>query len=87
MISLLETHIEVNDEAMEKAKQCLLHDVTSDKYTLAISSYALSLMNEKREAETRLQKLSQVAIKENHLTWWKQSGMLKMTSFIFVVYN
>ncbi|KAK9737508.1 Macroglobulin domain MG3 [Popillia japonica] len=73
LISLFETHIKINDQAMSKARQCLLHDITSDKYTLAISSYALSLMNEKIEAETRLKKLTQVAIGENNLIWWKQS--------------
>lgn len=84
MISLFETHIKINDQAMSKARQCLLHDITSDKYTLAIGSYALSLMNEKIEAETRLKKLTQVAIRENNLIWWKQSGMFKTSSFVLI---
>lgn len=63
----------MDEEILSKAKKCILADTTSDKYTMAISSYTLELLNSPKEAKERLDKLIEVAENKNDMTWWMQS--------------
>lgn len=74
LISLLETNLQIDETVLANAKACIISDVTNDKYTLAISSYALGLLNLPQEVQQRLNKLMGLAETENGLLWWKQSG-------------
>ncbi|GJQ65981.1 hypothetical protein Trydic_g4074 [Trypoxylus dichotomus] len=73
LISLLETDTKVDENVLAKAKECILSDSTSDKYTLAISSYALGLLNLDQAVKERLDKLLQLAETKDGQLWWKQS--------------
>ncbi|KRT86645.1 hypothetical protein AMK59_264 [Oryctes borbonicus] len=73
LISLLETNTKVNENVLAKAKECILNDSTVDKYTLAISSYALGLLNTNQKAKQLLDKLLELADSKDGQLWWKQS--------------
>ncbi|GJQ65982.1 hypothetical protein Trydic_g4075 [Trypoxylus dichotomus] len=76
LISLLETDVQFDKNARTRAKECILSNSTIDKYTLAISSYALGLLNMKRKAKQRLDKLLKLADTKDGQLWWKQSDSL-----------
>ncbi|KAI4467982.1 macroglobulin / complement [Holotrichia oblita] len=73
LISILETNTQIDNNVLTNAKKCIINDVTIDKYTLAISSYALGLLNLTQEVKQRLDKLMELAETSNGLLWWKQS--------------
>lgn len=73
LISFLETNTKIDEKILIKAKECIQADKTNDKYTLAISSYALGLLNLTEEAQKRLDKLNEVADSKNGMIWWTQT--------------
>ncbi|GJQ65984.1 hypothetical protein Trydic_g4077 [Trypoxylus dichotomus] len=76
LISLLETDVQFDEDARTRAKECILTNSAIDKYTLAISSYALGLLNMKQEAKQRSDKLLELAETKDGQLWWKQSDSL-----------
>ncbi|KRT84547.1 hypothetical protein AMK59_2487, partial [Oryctes borbonicus] len=73
LISLLETNTGVDKHVLTKIETCILNDSTMDKYTLAISSYALGLLGRSRKARTRLDMLMKQSQSNQGQLWWKQS--------------
>lgn len=85
MISLLESNIELGDQVRSNAKYCIMGNHQPDKYTLAISTYALYLLDLHNEAGRSLDKLLQLATKNGNLLWWSTPGSsslnIEMTSY------
>ncbi|KAK5647506.1 hypothetical protein RI129_002398 [Pyrocoelia pectoralis] len=88
IISLLESGIEVNEKVKTNAKYCIRGHFSPDKYTLAISTYALSLIGWETEAKRCLNKLLQVATEKDNLLWWSTSGAastnIEMTAYVLM---
>lgn len=74
LISFLETGVKIDGDVMDRAKECINKDSTADKYILAITSYALALMNLEEDVIQRINRLLQLANTQDGLMWWKQSG-------------
>ncbi|XP_044745841.1 pregnancy zone protein-like [Coccinella septempunctata] len=76
MISLLDSGIDIPKNVFENAKYCIRGYSDPDKYTLAISCYALYKMKWYDEANKVLKRLLNVASKQNNMIWWsmKDSG-------------
>lgn len=74
LISLLETNANINETIRVNAKYCIRGFHQPDKYTLAISTYALYLVEWYSQADRSLRKLLEVATKEGNLLWWSQPG-------------
>ncbi|KAF5307210.1 hypothetical protein FQR65_LT00726 [Abscondita terminalis] len=88
MISLIESGIEVSEKVRTNAKYCIRGHFSPDKYTLAISTYALLLIGWESEAKRSLSKLLQVATKQDNLMWWSSSGSsstnVEMTGYVLM---
>lgn len=74
MLSLLESKLDVPEKIITNAKYCIRANQQPDKYTLAISIYALYLLDWQIEADRNLQKLLDLATREGELLWWSDSG-------------
>lgn len=70
MISLLDSNIPTPEIVKTNAKYCIRGHYDLDKYTLAISSYALFKINWYSEAERMLKKLFQLANFRDNMMWW-----------------
>ncbi|XP_031329285.1 pregnancy zone protein-like isoform X2 [Photinus pyralis] len=88
IISLLESGIELSEKVKTNAKYCIRGHFSPDKYTLAISTYALSLIGWESEAKRCLSKLLQVATQQDNLVWWSSSGAastnIEMTAYVLM---
>nr|XP_022911888.1 alpha-2-macroglobulin-like protein 1 isoform X2 [Onthophagus taurus] len=71
-VSLKETNIEVPDEVYSKIKECISKADKSDNYTMAISSYALSLMNLPELANANIKTLLDAADVEDGKIFWQK---------------
>lgn len=58
----------------KNAKYCLRGYNSIDKYTLAISTYALTLLDYKDEINRSIERLLEMASKYNTLAWWETPG-------------
>lgn len=74
MLSLLESNINIPEKVTTNVKYCIRANHQPDKYTLAISTYALYLLDWQSEADRNLQKLLDLATKEGELLWWSDSN-------------
>lgn len=70
----MESQIEIPELVQTNAKYCIKGQQNPDKYTLAISCYALFKMNWFSEANKMLTKLLAVAEQQNNMLWWKSKG-------------
>ncbi|KAK4885470.1 hypothetical protein RN001_001741 [Aquatica leii] len=88
IISLIESGIDVSEKVRTNAKYCIRGHFSADKYTLAISTYALSLVGWESEAKRCLAKLLQVATEQDHLMWWSSTGAIstnvEMTGYVLM---
>ncbi|KAF5301333.1 hypothetical protein FQA39_LY10731 [Lamprigera yunnana] len=88
MISLIESGIEITEKVRTNAKYCIRGHFSPDKYTLSISTYALSLIGWESEAKRCLYKLLKVATQHNSLMWWSSSGPastnVEMTGYVLM---
>lgn len=75
MISLLEAKVDLNDTIRTNAKYCIRGAQQPNKYTLAISTYALYLVEWYSQGDRSLQKLLEIATREGDLLWWGQPGL------------
>lgn len=71
---MLESGIPLSETVRTNAKYCIRGHFSPDKYTLAMSTYALSLVGWESEATRSLQRLLQVATHEDNLMWWSTPG-------------
>lgn len=74
MISLLDSNIQVSEEVKTNAKYCIRGHYELDKYTLAISSYALFKVNWYSEANRMLKKLFEISNQKDNMMWWTSKG-------------
>ncbi|XP_025830784.1 alpha-2-macroglobulin-like isoform X2 [Agrilus planipennis] len=85
IISILESGIELKEKVRNDAQFCIRGHHSPDKYTLAISSYALSLIGWQSEATRALRRLLEIAIVEDNLMWWSSpesiSTNIEMTGY------
>ncbi|XP_071446763.1 murinoglobulin-1-like isoform X2 [Hetaerina americana] len=79
--ALLETGIEMSDSVLSNALFCLAPDeeesgISPDMYTLALTTYALSLAgpNQTESAQNSLKILLDMATHEKELMWWSKPG-------------
>ncbi|RZC36886.1 pregnancy zone protein-like, partial [Asbolus verrucosus] len=91
MISLLDGNIEVPEPVKTNAKYCIRGHYHLDKYTLAISSYALFKVNWYSEAHRMLKKLSQISHQKDNMMWWtnrdtngSMASDIEITSYILL---
>lgn len=88
LISLLESGIQLTETVRTNAKYCIRGHFSPDKYTLALSTYALSLVQWESEASRSLHRLLQVATQEDNLMWWSTPGSvatnIEMTSYVLM---
>ncbi|GJQ65969.1 hypothetical protein Trydic_g4064 [Trypoxylus dichotomus] len=89
LISLLESNTDLNETIRTNAKYCIRGLHQPDKYTLAISAYALYLVEWYSNADRSLEKLLQLATKEGDLLWWGQPDLslsvsIEMTSYVLM---
>jgi len=75
LISLLETGLCLSPSVVADAVFCLRGESESDMYTLVLTTYALSLLGERRLAEESLKRLLGMATKQQDLLWWEKPGM------------
>lgn len=81
MLSLLESDVKIPEKIITNAKYCIRANHQPDKYTLAISTYALYLLNWYGEADRHLQRLLDLATTEGDLMWWSNAGGNLYSSF------
>lgn len=85
IISLLESNIGLSNSLKTNAKYCIKGNHQPDKYTLAISTYALYLLNSHEEATKSLERLLHVATKNGNSMWWSTPGSssvnIEMTAY------
>lgn len=74
MLSLLESNVNIPERIKTNAKYCIRANHQPDKYTLAISTYALFLLDWPSEANRYLDKLLKLATHENDLMWWTNTS-------------
>ncbi|KAK9737499.1 Macroglobulin domain MG3 [Popillia japonica] len=89
LISLLESHADINETIRTNAKYCIRGLHQPDKYTLAISTYALYLVEWYSLANRNLEKLLELATKDGDLLWWSQPDLspsinIEMTSYVLM---
>ncbi|XP_044265167.1 alpha-2-macroglobulin-like isoform X2 [Tribolium madens] len=91
IISLLDGDIQIPENVKTNAKYCIRGYYDLDRYTLAISSYALLKINWFSEAERMLKKLFQVANHKDNMMWWtnrevngSESSDIEVTSYILL---
>lgn len=90
IISLMDSGITIPKNVIENAKYCIRGYSDPDKYTLAISCYALFKMKWYDEANKVLRRLLNVASKQNNMLWWsmKDSGTtatdIEVTSYVLL---
>lgn len=74
IVSLLESNVDVPELVQTNAKYCIRGQQNPDKYTLAISCYALYKMNWYSEANKMLTKLLAVSEQQSNMIWWQTNG-------------
>ncbi|KAI4467993.1 macroglobulin / complement [Holotrichia oblita] len=89
LISLLESRADINETIRTNAKYCIRGLHQPDKYTLAISTYALYLVEWYSLANRNLQKLLELATRDGDLLWWSQPDLspsvnIEMTSYVLM---
>ncbi|CAG9820997.1 unnamed protein product [Phaedon cochleariae] len=70
ILSLLESNIEVPELVITNAKYCLRGQHNPDKYSMAITCYAMFKMEWYHEANKVLDKLIAVADQQHNMMWW-----------------
>lgn len=83
MISLLDGNVDVPESVTTNAKYCIRGHYHLDKYTLAISSYALLKINWYSEATRMLKKLFQISNQKDNMLWWTNRGNKTRKSVAF----
>ncbi|KAJ8911706.1 hypothetical protein NQ315_013168, partial [Exocentrus adspersus] len=80
MISLVEADIDIPKHVQTNAKYCIRSHHNADKYTLAISCYALFKIHWIQEASRLLNKLLALATQQQNMMWWtnKENSTLAM---------
>nr|XP_008195453.1 PREDICTED: pregnancy zone protein [Tribolium castaneum] len=91
IISLLDGNIDVPEAVKTNAKYCIRGYYDLDRYTLAISSYALLKINWFSEAERMLKKLFQVSSHKDNMMWWtnreingSEASDIEVTSYVLL---
>ncbi|KAK9891011.1 hypothetical protein WA026_013344 [Henosepilachna vigintioctopunctata] len=91
IISLLESGITVPQTIMENAKFCIRGYSNPDKYTMAISCYALFKIKWFDEANKLLGRLLNIASRKDNMIWWSmkdESGSeatdIEVTSYVLL---
>jgi hypothetical protein len=74
LISLLETGLPLLPSVISNSMFCLKGESDPDIYTLALTTYALTLLGEREMAEESLERLLGMAIRHQDLCWWEKSG-------------
>ncbi|KAG8221830.1 hypothetical protein J437_LFUL003464 [Ladona fulva] len=79
LTALLETGVEMAPSVLTNALYCLKAEdkepsQTSDMYTLALTTYALTLTNETERAQQSLNELLEMSTREKDLLWWNKPG-------------
>lgn len=70
----MESDIDIPELILTNAKYCIKAQQNPDKYTLAISCYALFKMRWLSEANRMLTKLLAIAEQQRNMLWWKSKG-------------
>ncbi|XP_068236210.1 alpha-1-inhibitor 3-like [Palaemon carinicauda] len=70
MISLLEAAEDPSSPTIELAQKCIISNVSSDPYTLALKAYALTLAKHSRAQET-IDELLKLAVVTKNATYWE----------------
>ncbi|KAL3287814.1 hypothetical protein HHI36_002274 [Cryptolaemus montrouzieri] len=70
IVSLLESEIKIPKAVLDNAKYCVRGYSNPDKYTLAISCYALFKVKWYDEANKVLKRLLNIASRQNNMLWW-----------------
>jgi hypothetical protein len=91
MISLLDGNVDVPESVTTNAKYCIRGHYHLDKYTLAISSYALLKINWYSEATRMLKKLFQISNQKDNMLWWTNRDIngsaasdIEITSYVLL---
>lgn len=88
LISLLDSGIELPERVRDNAKFCLRGHNSANKYRMAIITYGLTLVGWQSEASRSLDRLLEVASRQNNLIWWEDSESLansvEMTSYVIM---
>lgn len=74
ILSLFDGKVDVPDSVQTNAKYCIRGQVNPDKYSIAISSYALFKVKWISEARRFLEKAFAVVNREDGLMWWTAKG-------------
>ncbi|KAG5869784.1 hypothetical protein JTB14_022629 [Gonioctena quinquepunctata] len=82
ILSLLEVGIEVPKLVQTNAKYCIRSLHNPDKYSLAVSCYAMFKLKWYHEADKMLRKLLAVADQQQNMLWWSQKGNTSVASDI-----
>lgn len=74
MISMLESNIPISEVIKTNAKYCINGAQHPDKYTLALTTYAMYLLDMQKEADLQLDKLLEVATIGKNQIWWSMTN-------------
>ncbi|XP_074042577.1 alpha-1-inhibitor 3 isoform X2 [Leptinotarsa decemlineata] len=74
ILSLLEANIEVPKLVQTDAKYCIRSQHNPDKYSLALSCYAMFKLRWYHEADKTLKKLLAVSDQHQNMMWWSHKG-------------
>ncbi|XP_044739302.1 pregnancy zone protein-like isoform X4 [Chrysoperla carnea] len=95
VISLLETGLEIKPAVLEQATYCLAfasnNESEGDTYTMALTAYALSLLDKRKDAKEVLQKLvKNVKYEDGDLAYWTNDDStaleltIEITSYVIL---
>ncbi|PSN55938.1 Pregnancy zone protein [Blattella germanica] len=74
LISLLESGFPLSPTVTYNAMFCLRGEADPDVYTLALTTYAFTLLGEQEMAQESIKRLLGKATKQQDLIWWEKQG-------------